>query len=457
MYDAERWAAAADVSPLTVLVRGVLEWAFPPGAFEQLAADAAPDHYTRKLTVDALAWMMIQVVSGARPSVHAAYRADRAGPAPTLPASPQALYAKLGRVAPPFATAAVRHAGARLAALLPAAGRDRCPGWAGYRVRLLDGTDLGGTEHRLGVLRRVASAGLPGRLVVEYDLATGLVVDAVASEDAYASERTLAEAVVARARPRDLFVADRHFSTAAWMFGLIDRKARFVVRQSPHAVVVEQTRRRRVGRVATGVVWEQAVTITRRTGARRRVRRVIVALDEPTRAGETDVCLLTNLPARVAAGRVADLYRRRWTLERHFDFLRNCLCGELAGLGRPRAAIFAVCLAMVAGNAVAVVERALAAQPAAAERLSGYYLADEVAGNYRAIDRLIPAALWAGIAGQTAEAFWTWCVRHAAAVRTLALRASPRGPKKPPPERASGKRRKHYATFRLLEAAKKQC
>ena len=48
-------------------------------------------------------------------------------------------------------------------------------------------------------------------------------------------------------------------------------------------------------------------------------RRVTVELDAPTRDGDTEVHILTNLPAAVAsAARVAELYRRRWTIEAAF-------------------------------------------------------------------------------------------------------------------------------------------
>jgi hypothetical protein len=41
-----------------------------------------------------------------------------------------------------------------------------------------------------------------------------------------------------------------------------------------------------------------------------------VLLDQPTRDGETELHILTNVPAKDARAKViADLYRRRWTIE----------------------------------------------------------------------------------------------------------------------------------------------
>src|SRR5207248_1080296 len=146
-------ASATQVSPLSVLVRGVLEWTFPVESFAPLLAARADGQYTRKLTMHAVVWLLLQVVAGVRRSVFAAFQADQASACPTIGATFQALYGKIGRTAPAFAAALVRHSASRLGPLLQAADQTTVPGWRGYQVRVLDGTDLGGTEHRLQVLR----------------------------------------------------------------------------------------------------------------------------------------------------------------------------------------------------------------------------------------------------------------------------------------------------------------
>ncbi len=454
------FATARVVSPLTTLVRGVLEWTFPGESFAEIFAAHAGGGYTRKLTVGAVVWLLLRVVSGVRRSVFAAFQADQAGPCPSIGASFQALYAKVGRTAPAFAAALVRHSAARLGPLLQAAGcRTELAGWRGYRIRVVDGTDLDGTEHRLGVLRHTRAAGLPGRLVVVYDPASGLCFDALASEDAYASEMRLALPLLERAEAGAVYVADRNFCTWDILALLSGRRARFVIRE--HQKLRRQRRgvARRLGRVATGEVWEQPLWVQdRHTGRRRAVRRITLKLDEPTRDGDTEVRLLTNLPARVDGRRVAELYRRRWTLEGHFDLVKNDLHGEIESLGRPRAALLTMCLALVAANALAVVRQALrASHGIEPEDLSGYYLADEVAYNYRAVDVLVQQAAWDALARSTALACWAWCLEVAAEVRPAAFEKHPRGPKRPPPRRASAKKRPHYSTFRLLNQAKRQC
>jgi hypothetical protein len=457
MTTPRRMEIAIEVSPLTVLVRGVLEWACPRSFFEEVFdRECRPAQWNRKLAISAIAWLMLAVVSGVRRSVFAAFQADQASDSPTITATASALYAKYGRIDPRFAAAVVRESGRRMSGLLRAAGVGEPFGWEGYRVIVLDGTDLGGTEHRLKVLRRIKAAGLPGRFVAAYELATGVVIDAAASEDAYTSERVLVRAILAAAVPDNLFVADRHFCTTEILFSIIDRRASFVIRQHESLRWRPLKGPRRAGRAATGEVWEQPIEVEDTdTGERRRMRRVVLELDTPTDEGETEVVPLSNL-GRVGARRICELYRGRWTIERHFALVKAVLRGEIEGLGRPRAAVFAMGMALVAANALAVVRRALRAAhgDGEAEKLSGYYMADEVAGAYRAVDALAAEAEWRALEATPAGPFWGWCRAVASRIRTRGLHKHPRGPKRPPPPRASGRDRHHYSTYRLMKDEK---
>jgi hypothetical protein len=445
---------AIEVSPLTVLVRGVLEWACPHSFFEELFdRECRPHQWNRKLTISAIAWLMLAVVAGVRRSVFAAFQADQASEAPTISATASALYAKYGRIDPRYPTAVVRESGRRMSQLLAAAGIKEPFGWEGYRVVILDGTDLAGTEHRLKPLRRIKAAGLPGRFVAAYELATGVVIDAVASEDAYTSERVLVRDILATATARDLFVADRHFSTTEILFAIMDRGAWFVIRQHENLRWRPLEEAVAVGRVETGAVREQAIEVEDTdTGVRRRMRRIILELDTPTEEGDTEVVLLTNLEA-ICPLRICVLYRDRWRIERHFALVKTVLHGEVEGLGYPRAALFAMGMALVAANALSVVKQALRVTHGEEEfeRLSGYYLADEVAANYRAVDVLVAEAEWSALAREPAGGFWEWSRTVASRVRTRGLHKHPRGPKTPQPPRASGRDRHHYSTYRLLE------
>jgi hypothetical protein len=344
--------------------------------------------------------------------------------------------------------------------LLSAAPAPEPFGWEGYRVTILDGTDLGGAEHRLRPLRTIAAAGLPGRFVVAYDLNTGLVRDAAASEDAYTSERELVRGLLAAAVPGQVFVGDRHFCTSEILFTIADARAYSVIREHGNNLRWRpEAPPRAVGRTASGAVWEQAIEVEdTTTGRRQPMRRIVLELEAPTEQGETEIVLLSDLE-RISALRICELYRDRWRIEQHFALVKAVLHGEIDSLGRPRAALFAMGMALVAANALAVVKQALRVEHGAAEfeKLSGYYLADEVAGNYRAVDVLVAASEWAALGSEPVGAFWGWCRGVATAVRTRGLHKHPRGPKKKPPPRASGKDRHHYSTYRLLNQEDSKC
>ncbi len=118
-----------------------------------------------------------------------------------------------------------------------------------------------------------------------------------------------------------------------------------------------------------------------------------------------------------------------------------------------------MCLALVAGNALAVVKQALRASYGVEEfdKLSGYYLADEVAANYCAVDVLVAQAEWEGLSAEGPAPFCAWCREAGSQVRMDAFLKHPRGPKRPRPPRRGGADRHHYSTYRLLEAAKRKC
>jgi len=216
-------------------------------------------------------------------------------------------------------------------------------------------------------------------------------------------------------------------------------------------------RRRSCGRSETGAVFEQEMRLGDGGGGTMTVRRITVELDTPTRDGETEVHILTNLPAEVADALViADLYRRRWSVEAAFGELATCLNGEVETLGYPKAALLAFCVALVSYNMMSVVKAALRSVHGeeAVEELSFYYLADEVARTHRGMMIAIPEEEWAVFHGLTAAAFGRVLLDLAAGVRLSSYRKQVRGPKRPPPKRQSGAKIKHVSTAKLLEKRK---
>jgi hypothetical protein len=438
-------------SPVSVMARATLERALCPRELDALFERCAERQYTRELLFSTTADLLSQAVCGIRKSVHAAYQAA------DVAVSVTSVYNKLSGVEPGVSAELVRYCAGRLAPVIGALGG--LPAWLpGYRARLLDGNHLAATEHRLQETRAESAGPLPGFCLVVLDAATGLADDVYPCADGHAQERALLGDVLGAVRERDLWLGDRNFCVARFLVGIALRSAYFLIREHKQMPCTATGRLRPRGRVETGKVWEQPALVTDGEGRTLVVRRVVLLLDEPTRDGESEVVLLSNLPKGDADSReVARLYRKRWTIEGLFGEMALALNAEVDTLCYPKAALFAFCLGLAASNVLAAIRAALRAAhgAAAVEEVSGYYLADELAGTYRGMMIALPPAEWEAFAGLTAEAFAGLLRAWAAGVRLAAFRRHRRGPKKPPTKRRHNKNKPHVSTARLLEQRKK--
>jgi Transposase DDE domain len=445
-----------DAVPLAVMVRGILEWLLDEATLEKLFQEHAPDQYTRELTINALVRLLIQVAAGIRSSIFAAFQADQALDQPTITTSYQALYGKLGRLQPAVSEAVVRYGAERCQRLLSLMPGVRVEPRPGYRMRVLDGNVLAGSDHRLTPLRRWLNACLPGKSLVVYEPGIGLVTDVVLCEDAYTQERALLTQILPRVQAHDLFIVDRNFCTTRFVFGISAANAALIVRQHRSTLPCEAIEGLTpAGNTQTGAVYEQRVRATDpETGMALTLRRIEVRLHKKTRDGDDTIAVLTNLPAALTAVEIAEDYLVRWTIEKHFQFLTQSLKCELPGLGKPRAALFGFAMALLAANALAVVRGGLrSAHGVAAEaELSGFYLADEIAHDYRALMKYVPAEHWRAWRDLPAVQLAPLLRTLAARVKLKALTRSRRGPKKPPKQKpVYDPRHKHYSTARLLK------
>jgi hypothetical protein len=446
----------AEQSPVTVMARAALEHALSPGAIDALFENVAERQYTRKLLFSQVVDLMSTVVCNIRPAIHAAFQAN----AEAIGVSLRAVYDKLDRTEPGVSAELVRHTARTLGPVITAMGGGR-PAWLpGYPVKILDGNHLAGTEHRLKELRTLGAGALPGHALVVLDPQAMLVADVFPCEDGHAQERSLLDQVLETIRPGEAWIADRNFCTTGFLFGIARRGGSFVIRQHQATLFIEWTGERRpCGRSETGAVFEQEMRLGDGEGGTMTVRRVTVELDKPTRDGEAEIHILTNLPAEAAdALAVAELYRRRWTVESAFGELATCLNGEVNTLGYPKAALFAFCVALVSYNVLSVVKGALRSVHGAeaVEEVSGYSLADEIAGTHRGMMIAIPEDEWVIFAGLTASAMAGVLRGLAAKVRLAKFRKHRRGPKRPQPKRASGAKVIHVSTAKLLAERKKR-
>ena len=440
-------------SPVSVMVRGILERVFDPEKLERVFTDNAVLQYTRELTFAQCVGLMSDVVFRIAPSVGAWYQAHRE----EVPVTRQAVYYKLKRLELPIAAGLVQYAGQELGACLRQMPAPPPPLLRDYRVRVLDGNHLAGTEHRLGELRQYRAAALPGQALVFYDPQWDVVTEVIPCADAHAQERSLLPEVLPLVAAGDCIVADRNFCTTGFLFGLARRGAGFVIRQHAANLVWQlQGKRRYVGQDKRGqALYEQAMCLTEvDTGSTLMVRRITVELRTPTRQGETELHLLTNLPQAAApAGQVADLYADRWTIEIAFHHLTVDLACEVDTLGYPKAALFGFCVAVVAYNVVAVVKGALRAAHGTEyvdEQLSMYYLTLEVAQVATGMEITLGPEPWEVLRRMSVAEFATTLVAAAQCVDTKKYTKHKRGPKKPPLKKISGKRHPHVSTARIL-------
>ena len=332
-------------SPISVMVRGMLERVLGAEQLDEWYARTAEKQYTRTLLFSTVYDLLSSVVFCFKPSVHAAYQEKEQ----EVGTSIASVYNKLNGLETHTAAELVRYSASAVAPLIEQLGGAREPWLAGYRVKILDGNCIEATEHRIKELRPLAAGALPGKSLVVYEPALGLVSDVFACEDGHAQERALLGEVLPTVQANDLWIKDRNFCTRECLGEIAARGAFFVTRQHQNLPFEMLNALCSAGRIETGKVAEQRVRVIDTKGEAHRFRRIRVELDQSTRDGDRVIYILTNLPRKVASAKtVARLYRKRWTLETAFQELEGHLHSEINTLGYPKAALFGFCLALVA-------------------------------------------------------------------------------------------------------------
>ena len=444
------FAPFLEKAPFCVMTRLCLEALFRPQRLDELFRKAAQRQYQKELLFSEVVELMMAVVLRVQPSVHAAYR--KAG----LKVSDEAVYGKLRCMEVGVTQALVADSATQVGPVIEALGA-KLPAWLpGYRVRVLDGNHLGATQKRIKQLRPTWAAALPGKVLAVYDQELDLVTQVFLTPAGHAQERSLLGEVIEQLKAKELWIADRNFCTLEFLLAINAAQAAFVIRQHGTLQGLLVGQRQGQGRTATGQVDEQALELAYQ-GQTLTVRRVSLVLDEPTKDGDSEIHILTNLPKDQAdAQAVAELYRKRWTIEGRFYQVTQTLDCEPNTLGYPQAALFAFCLALVASNAVALIKASLRAEHKAeeVEELSHYYLALEVRQTYPGMMIALPPEQWVALRDLTA-ATWAALLRQAArAVRPQLYRKARRGPKKPATPKDPYQNGGHVSTHKLLQQRK---
>ena len=146
-------------SPVTVIVRTLMEVILAESKLDELFEKTAQTGYTREILFSTLVKMMTQVVCSVRQSIGAVYKAT----ADELGVSKSAVYGKLNRLEPNVSQALVRYSAREMTTIIEQVGGQLPTLLPKYRVKILDGNGLGATEHRLEVLKNIRSGALPGK------------------------------------------------------------------------------------------------------------------------------------------------------------------------------------------------------------------------------------------------------------------------------------------------------
>ena len=251
------FARFVEKSPISVMVRGTLERVLGADQLNAWFARTAQKQYTRTVLFSTVYDVLSQVVFRIKPSIRAAYRdqEDKVG------ASLISLYNKLNGVETHTSAELVRYSTAVLTPLIEQLDGARVSWLPGYRVKILDGNCIEASERRLKVLREVQAGALPGKSLVVYEPAAGLVSDVFPCEDGHAQERSLLGLVLETVQDNDLWIQDRNFCTCAFLCEIDRRGAAFITRQHEGLPFEPVNVLRSVGRIETGHVAEQRVQV----------------------------------------------------------------------------------------------------------------------------------------------------------------------------------------------------
>ena len=443
----------AKKTPVSVMVRATIENVLSADRLDRVFEQNARQQCVSELMFSTVADIMGLVVCEIHPSVNAAYvdRQDEIG------VSVKAVYDKLKGIETTVSRALVRDTSAGMYSIIKQTGGISKPLLPGYRTKIVDGNHLRRTDRRIGELRDLNVAPLPGKTLVVFDPQYRLVLDVLPCEDGHAQERSMLSDLLDVIEAKDLWIADRNFCTVAFLVGIGIRRGKFIIRQHGTLPFTLKGRRKRVGKTETGIVFEQIMELADEDGSIHSYRRITVELNEPTRDGDTAIQIVTNLPKSTNAIRIAELYRDRWRIETAFQEVAENLEGEIQTLGYPKAALFGFCMALVTYNLLSVVRAAVHAVHGteAADSLSTYYVSNEVAATHVGMSVVLEAEFWRSkYAHLTPTQMAAELKRLARSLPLHKYRKAKWTPKKKTKTKMNKKNRGHQSTHRILEKSR---
>ena len=439
----------AEKSPVTVMVHGVLERFLSAEKIDDWFENISEVQYTRKILFSSILNIMLQVVCRVRSNVHSAYLNS------DVTASRISLYDKLKNIELKTSRELVKYTAGQAEEVIREIKSCNKAILPGYRTKFLDGNCIEATEHRLKVLRDTKAGALPGKSLVIFDPELELAIDVIPCENGHAQERSLLTSVLETVEKNNLIVADRNFCVSSFLFGISLAEGYFVVRQHKSMPYNPLSQIVFIGDADTGKVYEEKVQFIY-NGDELKARRIIVKLNKPTRNGESEIAIFSNLPEEVASAiKIAEIYRERWGIETAFQKLEKYLNSELNTLGYPKAALFGFCVALVAFNVYAVVMAAIrGAHPDINinDEISDYYIAEEISTTSGGMSIIVEEKEWDIFVNGSISEVSTALLYLAGNLDLRKFKKNKRSAKKPPTPKDKFKGKPHVSTAKLLAA-----
>jgi len=182
-----------------------------------------------------------------------------------------------------------------------------------------------------------------------------------------------------------------------------------------------------------------------------KLRRIVLRLTTPSRHGDDEIVVLTNLPTKDAsAQQVMQLYRECWQVERLFLTVTQNFEGEINTLAYPKAALFSFALAIAAYNLLATLISALASVHGVGKidaSLSDFYV---IHSTYRGMMIAIPPTAWLCFGDLALPDFTSRLEDLAQKVHLTRFLKQPRTEKKKKPPLVKDPKHPHVSTAKLL-------
>ncbi len=444
----------ATKNPLAVMTRAIVTYVLGEG-LDDVFEESRSRQYTDTIMFPTIALSMAEIALQTVKNRNQAYQKYEK----QLQASIVAYYGKLNRTEPGVSEAVVRYSAEKTSGMLDALDFQPWEVLPGYRCFSLDGNHLQKTEKRLKETRGLCAAPLPGTIVARLDHQTQMLDRAYLLEDAHAQESSVLDRALEDIGKQDLVLADRHFCIVNFMMEIAARSGCFLIRQHGRLKGKLLGKRRHIGRIDSGKVYEQAMEIC--DGERTFVlRRVTVCLKQPTRDGDTELHLLSNVPpSDASACQLAEIYWQRWEIENAFHVLTMTLNCEMKSNCHPRCALFQFCMAMVAYNCRQVLLADLYAEHDEQDvaQMSQYQVAIDTVGPMEGMLTAINEVEWNCLTPSTPRGLAAFLRVVSRQVNVKSYRKSARGPKKPKPQRKRCKSGTHVSTAKLLKTRRQRC